>query len=329
MRPPPKLSEFWRIPITGTVCAAAVGTTLAYFNDHASVESLMMRRQAFIGEPWRLVTAALPHRDVPHIFFNLFWTWTLGSLLEERFGHARFLLFILLAAALSSAAEWALAGPAIGLSGVGYALFGALWALRKTGKYAGLVDTNTGLMFGAWFVVCVVCTRLGLMNIANVAHGAGLVFGLMVGWSVRSAAVGKAAWGLAIAAASIAVWLGATTYRTSINFAYLGLSSQQDMLGKAERALKNGRYLEALPLLQQAAAKDPGNANLWKIIGAIYYDELADNKSAADAWEKALRLDPKDVDLARHLQAARTAHEHLFESVDEGPSDATTPDGDS
>lgn len=50
------------------------------------------------GEVWRFLTPALLHGSVPHIFFNMYALFSLGSLLERHFGHNRFILLYVLGA---------------------------------------------------------------------------------------------------------------------------------------------------------------------------------------------------------------------------------------
>ena len=73
-----------------------------------SIHELVMNVRAFEREPWRLVTSALPHANAFHLIFNVAWLWTLGTMLEERFGSFRLLGLVLLFAAGSAAAEYAI-----------------------------------------------------------------------------------------------------------------------------------------------------------------------------------------------------------------------------
>lgn len=49
------------------------------------------------GQLWRLITPILLHGPIWHIGFNMYALFSLGSGLERRFGHVRFLLLYLLA----------------------------------------------------------------------------------------------------------------------------------------------------------------------------------------------------------------------------------------
>jgi membrane associated rhomboid family serine protease len=66
-----------------------------------SIAPLEMNSLAWHGEPWRLITSALPHVGWIHLIFNLSWMWVFGTLIEERLGPIRLLALILLLAAAS------------------------------------------------------------------------------------------------------------------------------------------------------------------------------------------------------------------------------------
>ena len=93
-------------------------------------------------------------------------------------------LYALLATG-SSLAEYDFGGQGVGLSGVGYGLFGFLRVLsRRDRHFAGSVDEQTVVLFIAWFFLCIVLTVKDVMHIANVAHAAGCLLGLLTGYAV-------------------------------------------------------------------------------------------------------------------------------------------------
>src|SRR5205814_1426823 len=96
---------------------------------------------------------------------------------ERTFGPARMFLFVLVSAFVSSGLQ-SFDGPGIGLSGVGYALFGFGWVgRRRYPEFARVVNERTIQMFVLWGAICVVATQMHIMNIGNVAHLSGLLFG--------------------------------------------------------------------------------------------------------------------------------------------------------
>src|SRR6185436_3228525 len=50
------------------------------------------------GQVWRFFTPALLHGSIPHIFFNMYALYSLGTGLERYFGRNRFLLLYVLGA---------------------------------------------------------------------------------------------------------------------------------------------------------------------------------------------------------------------------------------
>lgn len=87
------------------------------------------------GELWRLFTYQFLHANLGHIMFNMIALWFFGPVVEERFGHLRFLLYYLfcgVAAALFSSLlgymgffdpEWRFI-PMVGASGSIYGIMG-------------------------------------------------------------------------------------------------------------------------------------------------------------------------------------------------------------
>lgn len=134
------------------------------------------------GVPWSLMTSAFVHLEIWHLAFNVYWLWMLGNCLEDSIGPGRWLLFFLSAAWISGTLELLVSGDqGIGMSGVGYALFGFGWLARhKMPQFKALLSQQTIITFLLWLVGCALATFAGLANIANMAHLAGLAFGAAV-----------------------------------------------------------------------------------------------------------------------------------------------------
>lgn len=134
------------------------------------------------GEVWRLVTPIFMHADWLHLLFNMLWTLQFGMQIEYRKGSAKFLGMVLVIAALSNFAQFYFVGPNFGgMSGVVYGLFGYIWVKQKVEPESGLfVPQQTVIMMLAWYVICI----LGwISNVANWAHGVGLITGVAIGFS--------------------------------------------------------------------------------------------------------------------------------------------------
>jgi GlpG protein len=149
-----------------------------------SVEGHYLRWKAGLpevraGQLWRLVTPALLHGGIVHLFFNMLWLLDLGSMIEGRRGTGRLALLFVVIAAGSNLAQYLASGPNFrGLSGVVYGLLGYVWMKGKFDPGADLaLHPQTVTMMLIWFFVCLT----GWVGpIANTAHAAGL--GMGVAW---------------------------------------------------------------------------------------------------------------------------------------------------
>jgi GlpG protein len=84
------------------------------------------------GEIWRLVTPAFLHANLFHILFNVLWLMVLGNQIESRIGVLRYLLLIIISAAISNTAQYLMSGPNfLGLSGVICGMGGFIWARQQ------------------------------------------------------------------------------------------------------------------------------------------------------------------------------------------------------
>ena len=158
------------------------------------------------GEVWRLFTPVFVHTGgLLHLAFNGYWVWTFGRQIETRKGSALLAALILVFSVVSMVSQYAvgwwmidplaaargvlptftvgpiyLGGPiAGGLSGTLYGLFGYVWAKSATDRFGGLgVPSSTVGLLLVWLLVCFTGT---VGPIANVAHAAGLVAGVLWG----------------------------------------------------------------------------------------------------------------------------------------------------
>src|SRR5438067_2231836 len=125
MRRPPQWTEFAKYPVTaGTIALAAIVTVAWWLG--VDISRLLDDAHVRRGEIWRFVTDVFPHANIVHFLFNVIWLWTFGTIVEATFGHLRTLGIFIFFAICSSAAEYAILNGGVGLSGVGYGLFGLL-----------------------------------------------------------------------------------------------------------------------------------------------------------------------------------------------------------
>jgi membrane associated rhomboid family serine protease len=129
---------------------------------------------------WRLLTTVFPHVNILHLVFNLYWLWRFGQIVEAW--SWRFAGFFVVVAVGPLAADFLVSRGGIGLSGVGYALFGLLYALRRDKGFAAeQMQPSVVNLFVGWFFLCILLTYSQMMPVANVAHGAGAAFGWLIG----------------------------------------------------------------------------------------------------------------------------------------------------
>jgi membrane associated rhomboid family serine protease len=285
MRPPPRLTESLRYPVVTGTALLAIGVTLAWWSKidiSPLFESAMIRR----GELWRLVTSILPHTGFLHLAFNLYWLWIFGTLLEETLGHFRTAALILLFAIGSGAWEFAFASGGVGLSGVGYGLFGLLWMLsRYDERFKEAIDAKTVQLFVGWFFLCVIATYTGIMPVGNIAHGAGAVLGILTGLAIArvdSRALFAAGLGAVLVTG---VW-GATLGRPRINLSKSGGYEEAKWGYDALLAHQNDR---AVRWFRDAVTYQPKMPEFWYDL-AFAYQQSGNMPDAFAGYRRAAEL---------------------------------------
>jgi len=144
---------------------------------------------------WKFVTSCFVHsqESMMHLIFNMMWLLQLGPLMERGLGLAKTVLFIVAVGFVSSAIATATEGFGIGMSGVVYAMGGFMWTAwpRWTG-FLEKFNGNTIKFMLFWQVICLVMTYTNVMNIGNVAHVSGMVYGALIGkWACLGNKYGK------------------------------------------------------------------------------------------------------------------------------------------
>ncbi len=141
------------------------------------------------GQIWRLVTPIFLHaRILPfesqgmgflHLLFNMLWMRELGTVIEKRRGSWRLLVMVLVIAVTSDVAQYLHHGPNFrGMSGVVYGLFGYIWIKSRIDPGSGFyMHSNLVFFMMGWFVLCLLEF---IPNVANMAHAAGLIAGILI-----------------------------------------------------------------------------------------------------------------------------------------------------
>lgn len=133
------------------------------------------------GEIWRLITPIFIHFGILHLVFNMLWLKDLGSMVEDRKGTLFLGIFVVVSAVVSNYAQYLVSHPGFGgMSGVVYALLGYIWMKGKYDPGSRMfLHRQTVIFMLGWFV-------LGFTgwvgNIANAAHGGGLIIGVAWGF---------------------------------------------------------------------------------------------------------------------------------------------------
>jgi len=298
------LSAAPKLPATVGLGLMALVVTLLSWSGR-NIDAFDMSYRAFEGEPWRLLTSALPHVGAMHLLFNLFWLWRLGSLLEQRYGSARTFLFYLLVGAGSAAAEHAFFRGGVGLSGVGYGIVGFLTvAHRRDPKLSDAMDARTTQLFVIWFFFCIGLTVTKVMPIANVAHGAGFVLGALFGCAASAKASSRYALASAAGALLLACFVASAWLRPWVNWGEGGgLAAWAD----AQKAYEAADYTESERLYEYATAVDPEDARLWFNLG-VTRQRMENDAGARAAYERASALAPDEARYAEAAQGMRAVH---------------------
>ncbi len=186
-----------QLPVV-TVILIALSLVVALFSNLGASESAL--RLLFIADPdssgfqdimsgqvWRLVTPIFIHFGVMHLVFNMMWMWDLGRLIENRRGEFFYCGFVLLVGIGSNLVQYGFTQiPNFGgMSGVVYGLLGYAWMQGRYGSSLGFaLHKSTVVMMLGWFVLC----WTGMLGpIANWAHTAGLLMGVVWGYATKDA----------------------------------------------------------------------------------------------------------------------------------------------
>jgi membrane associated rhomboid family serine protease len=290
----PSWKEIPKYPVICAIALVAVVLTLAWWAG-ANVSLLFENAEIRRGQLWRLATNIFLHLDIIHLAFNLYWLWVLGATVERVFGHLKTALLVLFLAIGSSSLDFAFAQGGVGLSGVGYGLFGLLYVLsRHDERLRDSLDRRTINLFIGWFFLCVFTTVTGIWKVANVAHAAGAVLGVLLGYAmVRPNRRALFAAGTAVLV--VLGLAGSTFARPYVNRSRYGGYEE----GKwGYDALLANRNQEAVRWLGEAARYQPRISEYWFNMG-IAYQRLNNQSAAAAAYERAYELQPSNPDYAR------------------------------
>lgn len=290
-----KSSEPW---VTRLAIVACIGVfiALAALNDYENWDTLasfgyLPPESIWRGRLWSLITSTFVHFELWHVAFNVYWLWMLGRRMELAVGSFAYLLFFLSAAFVSSTLQLAASDTTgIGASGVGYAIFGFLWAARdRDPSFREILTDRLVKLFLIWLVGCIVVTELGILEIGNMAHVAGLIFGLLAAHaSYASRYQATARGGVAVLVAAsvlVLVWCP-----WSVTWLVI----------RAYDAHEAGRYEEAVSYYSKILDIAPEHS--WALLNRSYAYSSLDRNELAEADRGAVRRIDPTIDEADRLR---------------------------
>jgi rhomboid protease GluP len=136
------------------------------------------------GELWRFISPVFLHASIPHVFFNMYALFTLGSMLERHFGHGRFLLLYFLGGFSGNVFSFLFTGENGYSVGASTAIFG-LAAAEGIFLYQNrkLFGEQAKRLIGNILFIVVVNLLIGLApGIDNWGHVGGLLGGAIFSW---------------------------------------------------------------------------------------------------------------------------------------------------
>jgi membrane associated rhomboid family serine protease len=134
----------------------------------------------FLGHQWfRLVTAMFLHGSIMHIALNMWVLWSVGPVIEEAYGSARY-LFVYTFTGIAGFVLSALRGNfSVGASGALLGLVGVMLAITTKRGGAAMQAQRSRLI--VWIVIIFAQGLLPGLNVDNWAHFGGLAAGFTLG----------------------------------------------------------------------------------------------------------------------------------------------------
>ncbi len=135
-----------------------------------------------LTEPWMLLTSMFLHANIVHLLYNMLALAIFGSILENIIDNRRFLLIYLATGLLANLVAVQFYEASLGASGAIFGILGTLVVLRpKMVIWLNFMPAPMWLAAIIWAIIDITGVFLP-GNTANVAHLAGLFFGLIIGF---------------------------------------------------------------------------------------------------------------------------------------------------
>jgi len=195
--------------ITPLVTYALIALNVLFFLVEASGGEAFIQRWAFVprrfladpaGDFLTIFTAMFMHAGWLHLIGNMLYLWIFGDNVEDRFGHAKFVLFYLVCGIAATFSQLAFtadsAVPNLGASGAVAGVLGAYLLLYPRGQVRvmmgrGVVPAPALVVIGFWFALQLfsgtgsVAGPDQVGGVAYMAHVGGFVAGFLLTFALR------------------------------------------------------------------------------------------------------------------------------------------------
>jgi membrane associated rhomboid family serine protease len=203
--------------ITPVVTYVLIALNVVFFLVEMNGGEAFIQRWAFVprrfladpaGDFATLFTAMFMHAGWLHLLGNMLYLWIFGDNVEDRFGHAKFVIFYLVCGIAATFAQLAFSAdsavPNLGASGAVAGVLGAYLLLYPKGRVhvmmgRGVVPAPALVVIGLWFVLQLF-SGIGSVassvddggGVAYMAHVGGFVMGFLLTLVLRGRGVAMA-----------------------------------------------------------------------------------------------------------------------------------------
>jgi len=170
------------IVVTSLVYVLQFGTQTFLGTDIPALLGMKVNEYIMAGQLWRLVTPMFLHGSIMHIAFNMYALVVIGSDLERRFGHWRYLLLYVLGAFAGNVFSFLFSpSPSLGASTAIFGLLGAQMVFLYQNRQIFGAGARRALQ--NVLTIAGINLLIGLSpGIDNWGHLGGLLGGLMFTW---------------------------------------------------------------------------------------------------------------------------------------------------
>lgn len=135
-----------------------------------------------LGETWRLLTANVLHRDILHLFFNMFFFFNVGGSIENAYRLKDYILILVVSGLGTTLLSTAMSDlPSVGASGMVLGLFGAASVFGY--KYSDILPRRYRRYFGGAVLpygIFILYVGLASKDTDNWGHLGGILGGFFV-----------------------------------------------------------------------------------------------------------------------------------------------------